>query len=304
MPALTSMVAASPYAVPATYAAAPTMTSMYATPSASMYMPAATMAAPTVVETFVAPQQFIQQAPSYVAAPQQVIVAAQAPSYVAAPQQVIVAAPRAPSFVAAPVVEIMAFPVPVPLKLTEGLVPPDQIEKERLAYEKALAAQLKKQSDATFAEAKLKKAMMEQAKNTQLAQFQLQAEEQLKLACLQAEQEALMMVDGLKEAAITQQTIREEAAARAVADFNKKKSMEDYQAKSWKIQKDWFDQEQKMTSEYQAAMQEGQRVLGNYNAGQVNVNAPGRMASYAAAPQYTTLAAAPQYTTVAAPQMM
>jgi len=288
MPALTSMVAASPYAVPATYAAAPTMTSMYATPSASMYMPAATMAAPTVVETFVAPQQFIQQAPSYVAAP----------------QQVIVAAPRAPSFVAAPVVEVMAFPVPVPLKLTEGLVPPDQIEKERLAYEKALAAQLKKQSDATFAEAKLKKAMMEQAKNTQLAQFQLQAEEQLKLACLQAEQEALMMVDGLKEAAITQQTIREEAAARAVADFNKKKSMEDYQAKSWKIQKDRFDQEQKMTSEYQAAMQEGQRVLGNYNAGQVNVNAPGRMVSYAAAPQYTTLAAAPQYTTVAAPQMM
>jgi len=288
MPAMTSMVAASPSAVPATYAAAPTMTSMYATPSASMYMPAATMAAPTVVETFAAPQQFIQQAPSYVAAP----------------QQVVVAAPRAPSFVAAPVVEVMAFPVPVPLKLTEGLVPPDQIEKERLAYEKALAAQLKKQSDATFAEAKLKKAMMEQAKNTQLAQFQLQAEEQLKLACLQAEQEALMMVDGLKEAAITQQTIREEAAARAVADFNKKKSMEDYQAKSWKIQKDWFDQEQKMTSEYQAAMQEGQRVLGNYNAGQVNVNAPGRMASYAAAPQYTTLAAAPQYTTVAAPQMM
>merc|ERR1719181_142294 len=188
-----------------------------------------TVAAPTVVETVAAPQ-IVQAAPSYVAAPTVV----KAPSFVAAP------------VVAAPVVEVIEFPVPVPVKLTEGLVPPEKIEAERLAYEKALAAQLKKQSDAAFAEADLKKKMMEQAKTTQLAQYKLQVEEQLKLACLAAEQEAMMMVDGLKEAAITQQTLREEAAARAVADYNKKKSLEEYQVKSWQVQKDWFDKEQKL----------------------------------------------------------
>merc|ERR1719453_2951975 len=59
-----------------------------------------------------------------------------------------------------------------------------------------------------------------------------------------------------------------------------------------------------MTGEYQAAMKEGQKVLGSYNVGQVNVNAAGQMASYTAAPQYTTVAAAPQYTTIAAPQVV
>ena len=44
----------------------------------------------------------------------------------------------------------------------------------------------------------------------------------MKLSLLQVDSEALMTVDGLKEAAITQQTSREEAAARAVADYNKK----------------------------------------------------------------------------------
>merc|ERR1719460_1623662 len=107
------------------------------------------------------------------------------------------------------------------------------------------------------------------------------------------------MVDGLKEAAITQQTAREEAAARAIADYKKKQSLEEYQQKSWTVQKNWFDQEQKLMGEYDAAMASGQKILGNFNAGQVNVAAPVQYASYAAAPQYV---AAPQVQYVTAPQ--
>merc|ERR1740133_838480 len=108
---------------PVAYAGAPTMTSMYATPGASMYMPAA----PTVVETFAAPQY---AAPQYVAAP----------SYVAAPTMVqTIAAPvveidqvnavgqvvERDFVVAAPTVVVAQFGMPAPVKLTDGLVTPD-----------------------------------------------------------------------------------------------------------------------------------------------------------------------------------
>merc|ERR1719218_330419 len=106
------------YTTPQTYAAAPAMTSMYATQGASMYMPAQTVvAAPTVVETVAAPVAQVTQA---------------APSYVAAPVETVAAAPVV---TAAPVVD------------------PKTLEAEKAAYGKALQLQLKKQSDAILEEA-------------------------------------------------------------------------------------------------------------------------------------------------------
>merc|ERR1719183_3249952 len=208
------------YATPATYAAAPAMTSMYATPGASMYMPATTVAAPTVVEAVAAPQ-YAMPAPTMVET---------------------IAAPGA------------QFMVPAPRKLTEGMTEPAKLEAERVAYEKALAAQLKKQSDATLAEAEIKKKMMEQTAKTQLAQYQLQIEEQLKMSCLQVDQEAQNLINGLKEAAITQQTAREEQAAIAAAGYMKAKALEEFGFKSYKLQKEWFDKESQLTAQYQEAM--------------------------------------------------
>merc|ERR1719272_955383 len=177
-PAMTSMVATQPQmasmyaAALATYAQAPTMTSMYATPGASMYMPAATMAAPQYVETVAA-------APQY--------VTTQAPSYVAAP------------VVAAPVAAGPQFQVPPPVSMTAGMTEPSKLEAERVAYEKALAAQLNKQSDAALAEASIKKQMMEQTAKKQLAEYQLQIEEQLKMSMLQIDQGAQNLINSLKE---------------------------------------------------------------------------------------------------------
>jgi len=235
---MTSMIAAPTYAYGASgaYAAAPTMTSMYASPSASMFMPATTT---------VAQPQYVQQQPQYVQ---------QQPQYV---QQQVYAAPAVQPNLQGGFV----YDGPAPTKLTEGLVPPAKVEIERIAYEKALAAQLKKQSDAVFAEAAIKKQMLEQATKTQLAQFQLQAEEQLKLSLLQVDSEALMVVDGLKEAAITQQTTREEAAARAVADYNKKASLDEYAQKSYEVQKSWYDKETALAAEYQKVMADGSNAL-------------------------------------------
>jgi len=96
--------------------------------------------------------------------------------------------------------------------------------------------------------------MVDQQAKTQLAQFQLQMEEQLKMSCLQVDQEASQMCSALQEAAITQQTARYEQTAVQVSDFTKKKAMEDMAAQSWQVQKQWFEKEVQMTAKYQQMM--------------------------------------------------
>jgi len=239
MPAMTSMVMTQPqYGVPATYAAAPTMTSMYAqapqgasmyaqAPGASMYLPATTSmaAAPMVAAPMVAaPVTTMTMTPSYI------------------PQPV------------APQVAYSQFAMPLPAKLTEGLVEPAKLEAEKAAYAKALEAQLKKQSDALFEEANLKKAMVDQQAKTELAQIQLQIEEQLKMSCLSIDHEAQNMCAALQEAAITQQTAQDEMTAIKVADFTKKKALEDMSQQMWQTQRQWFDQEVKMVENYRQVM--------------------------------------------------
>merc|ERR1711879_1016382 len=107
----------------------------------------------------------------------------------------------------------------------------------------------------------IKKAMLEQTAKTQLAQYQLQIEEQLKMSCLQVDQEAQTMLNGLKEAAITQQTSREEAAAIAIADYQKKKALEEMNVKSYQLQKQWWESETKLNAEYQKVMKAGSKAV-------------------------------------------
>merc|ERR1719473_399561 len=106
------------------------MTSMYGTPGPSMYLPAA----PAVVETFAASPQ-VMAAPTVVETIAAPTVVAAAPSYVAAPV-VEVVAPAPVVEVVAPAGPVVVFGVPPPTKLTEGLVPPEKVEVERVAYEK------------------------------------------------------------------------------------------------------------------------------------------------------------------------
>merc|ERR1712072_824676 len=136
-----------------------------------------------------------------------------------------------------------------------------KLEAERISYEKALAAQLDKQSKAVFEEAKIKKAMMEQTAKTQLEQYKLQVDENYKMSCLQVDREAQTTITGLKEAAIMHQTAQEERAAVMIADYNKRKAMEDMAAKSAQLQKQWYDGEAKLMAQYQAVMQKGSKSV-------------------------------------------
>merc|ERR1719158_936345 len=122
----------------------------------------------------------------------------------------------APSFVAPPVA-MPQFAAQPPVSLTAGLVDPAKLDAERQAYEKALDAQLKKQSDAVAQEAEIKKQMLKQAAETQIKQMELQLDERLKMSALQVDQEAANVVTGLHEAAIQQRTAMEERVAIAQA---------------------------------------------------------------------------------------
>jgi len=65
----------------------------------------------------------------------------------------------------------------------------------------------------------------------------------------------------LKEAAITQQTAREEQAAIGAASYVKAKALEDFSMKSYNLQKTWFDKETQLQAEYQKVMKAGSRSV-------------------------------------------
>merc|ERR1719373_602675 len=109
------------------------------------------------------------------------VVAAPAPTVMAAPAMVEtrMAAPAT-----APVAAVAAFQVPPPVSLTRGVPDPSSIEQQKQAYARSLDTQLQQGSAALLEEGKLKKQMIEQQAKTQLAQYQLQVEEQLKMSSM------------------------------------------------------------------------------------------------------------------------
>jgi len=224
----------------------PAMTSMYATPSVayagapSVYAPVAPTA-PAMTSMYMA-----QGAP--LAAPMTMT-----PSMVPAPAQV----PVATGNYAAPAA---GFNMAPPTSLTQGLPTHAVINAERIAYEKALDAQLQKQSIAVLEEAKIKKQYMEVESKKKVQEFNLQVDEQVKMSQMRIDQEAQTQICGLQEAAITQRTAKEEAAAIATHEYAVKKAKEDMAFKSYNLQKHWFEQETKLTSDYQAAIARGAKA--------------------------------------------
>jgi len=240
------------------------MTSMYATPGQqSMYMPSSSVMIPQqpgMVETVAFPGGVETVPLSMQMVPQMQMVAQPSYSYVPPPQQVEYAQPSM-LMSQTPAAPAPAFAGQGPQRLTDGLPEPAKVEAEKVAYERALDAQLKKQSDAVLAEGKLKKAMMEQTAKMQLGQFQLQIEEQLKMASMQVDAEADTMIRGLEESAIMQKTNMQERAAMTIADYVKKKAIEDCNKKSYDVQRQFYEAEVKLTAQYQQARQAGAKSV-------------------------------------------
>merc|ERR1719298_203397 len=121
--------------------------------------------------------------------------------------------------------------MPPPVSRIAGLAPPEKLVAEKDAYDKALDAQL--------------------------AEFQLQAEEQCKMGCFQVDREAQTMVNGLTEAAIIQRTSVDERMALGIAEHKKLFALEQMEKKSYALKKQWYESEAKFTYDYQKVMQAG-----------------------------------------------
>jgi hypothetical protein len=151
----------------------------------------------------------------------------------------------------------MPMPMPAPSVVVPG--PPPGVDPRQASeqFGLALEAQLKKQSDAIIEEARLKKQMLEEQAKRDLAQFQLQVDEEKSMQMLQVDKEAMAMIAGLQETAITRKTVMEEESAIAIAGYSKAKAMEEMAAKSYQVQKQFHEAEKKMKAEYDKVMRAG-----------------------------------------------
>lgn len=184
---------------------------------------------------------------------------------VATPQTFI--APT-PSFMPVPVPTMsMTVPGPVP---TMSYIPPGAMpappvpipapQDPRQASEqfgKTLEAKLAQQSAGVTQEAQIRKQMLEEQAKRDLAQFQLQVDEELKMACMAVDKDALIIINGLQEAAITRKTAMEEEAAVKTAGYNKAKAMETMAMQSYQVQKQFHEAEKKLKADYDQVMRAG-----------------------------------------------
>jgi hypothetical protein len=154
------------------------------------------------------------------------------------------------------------FAAPMPPSLTTGLAPPEKLDADRQAYEKALTMQLQKQVDAVKKEAEIQKAMIDQQGRSEIQQFELQAKERLSIQCLEVDHVAQNQIRALQQAAVAQRTGMEERAAVAACQYNSKKAMEDMARQAYSVQRHWYEQEAKLAAQYQQVKAAGAVAAG------------------------------------------
>merc|ERR1712190_276139 len=103
--------------------------------------------------------------------------------------------------------------------------------------------------------------MLEEEGKREVAAFQLQGEEKLKMQMMNVDKEAQRQLMGLQEAAINRKTLREEKDADKAAGFVKAKAMEEQANKAKDIRKQFAAQEAKLAAEYEAVMKAGSRAV-------------------------------------------
>merc|ERR1719310_1405968 len=102
--------------------------------------------------------------------------------------------------------------------------------------------------------------MLQQLAKTQIAQFTLQVEEQLKLQCIAIDQQTNGKTAALMEAAVQQRTMVDERSAIATMEYQKRKALEQCAQQSAAVQKKYYEEEVKMMREFQQVAEKGARA--------------------------------------------
>jgi len=251
-PTMTTMAAPYTYGT-ATMAAAPAYAS-YGEPTIAMeslapqvtYAQAAPMAyaAPTMVETVAAPQvTYAQAAPqvTYAQAP----ITTQVASYVAQPQpQVTYAQVAMPQMVT-------AAQVPrEPVKLTQGIPTPEQINQQKAGYSAALDKQLKEAIETVQKETAIEKEMIKFTADKTTALYNMQVDEKLIEALAAADEQSTFALLELNKAKVERNLQLNSQASGLVMDYQMKAVQTELAQKQYAFQQTYMSKENKLAEEY------------------------------------------------------
>lgn len=225
-------------AAPVAYAA-PTMVETVAAPQVT-YAAAAPQvtyaaAAPTVVETVAAPQVTYAQAP----------ITTQVASYVAQPQpQVTYAQAAMPQMVT-------AAQVPrEPVKLTQGIPTPEQINQQKAGYSAALDKQLKEAIETVQKETAIEKEMIKFTADKTTALYNMQVDEKLIEALAAADEQSTFALLELNKAKVERNLQLNSQASGLVMDYQMKAVQTELAQKQYAFQQTYMSKENKLAEEY------------------------------------------------------
>merc|ERR1719162_1725960 len=166
----------------------------------------------------------------------------QAPSYVAAPQMTY-AMPQG----------IVAPPAPVqPMKLTDGIPTPAQINAQKSGYAAALDKQLKEASDTVSKETAIEKEMVKFNAAKQIAMFENQVDEKLTEGLALEDERATFALLELKKALVERNLQLSAQAENLKMDYQMKAVQTEWKQKWYAFEMQFMKEENKLATEYNA----------------------------------------------------
>lgn len=246
-PIATTVATQASYAAPMAVAAPVS----YAAPTSYAAPMTTTMSAPTVT-TMAAPAAYAPvttQTASYVTAPQVMPVTTQAPSYVAASQVMSAPVVQAPAMLQQQLIPAVAPPA-APVKLTQGIPTPEQIQQQKSGYSVALDKQLKEAVDTVQKETQIEKEMLKFTAEKNMALHAMQVEEKLAESLALADEGATIKILELKKALVERQLQLDNQANGLMMDYQLKSLQTDFAQKKYGFDQQYVKAENALAQDY------------------------------------------------------
>jgi hypothetical protein len=138
---------------------------------------------------------------------------------------------------------------------------PETVERQKAGYAKALEKQFADGVAQISAETKAKKEAMIAAAEQNKAQYKLQKEAEMQGQHLLLEQQKNSQMMMLQETVMAQKSALEQQACALALEYQQKKAQEEMMAKQYEIQKQYYEAEAKLATQYAAVTQPRQAVV-------------------------------------------
>jgi len=132
---------------------------------------------------------------------------------------------------------------------------PATVEKQKQGYAAALEKQFADGAAQIAQETKIRKDQLAAMAQQHKVQFKLQKEAEMQAQNLILDQQMNSQVMMVQEATMSQKAALEQQAAALTLEYNQKKAQEEMLAKQYQIQKQYYEAEVKLATQYNAVTQ-------------------------------------------------